>query len=81
MGTFFILNIGLLTLSKGIVYSLLGHYRQRGFNFRNVLIVGSKERAKGVIDALKDNMGSGFRVLGCLETDKDDIGKDVINGC
>jgi len=80
MGIFFILNIGLLTLSKGIVYSLLGHYRQRGFNFRNVLIVGSKERAKGVIDALKDNIGSGFRVLGCLETDKDDIGKDVING-
>lgn len=80
MGIFFLLNIGLLTLSKGIVYSLLGHYRQRGFNFRNVLIVGSKERAKDVIGALKDHIGSGFRVLGCLETDKDDIGKDVING-
>ena len=25
-------------------------------------------------------MGSGYRVLGCLETDKDDVGKDVING-
>jgi len=60
IGIFFILNIVLLILSKGIVYSLLVLYRQRGFNFRNVLILGSKERAKGVIDALKDNMGSGL---------------------
>ncbi len=80
MGIFFLLNIVLLTLSKGIIYSLLAHYRQRGFNFRNVLIVGSKERAKGVIGALKDRLDSGFRVLGCLETGQDDVGKDVING-
>jgi len=60
IGIFYLLNIGLLAFSKGIIYTILAHYRQRGFNFRNILIVGSKERAIDVIDALKDHLGSGF---------------------
>ena len=42
MGIFFLLNIGLLAVSKGFVCVVLAHYRQKGFNFRNILIVGSK---------------------------------------
>ena len=32
MGIFFLLNIVLLTLSKGTAYRILTHYRQKGFN-------------------------------------------------
>ena len=80
MGIFFLLNIVLLTLSKGTAYRILTHYRQKGFNFRNVLIVGSRERAKDVINAIGDQLGSGFRVLGCLELDKEETGQKVGNG-
>ena len=47
MGIFFLLNICMLGLSKGIVFKLLARYRQKGFNFKGVLIVGSREGAKG----------------------------------
>ncbi len=80
IGIFFLLNIVLLTLSKGTAYRILTHYRQKGFNFRNVLIVGSRERAKDVINAIGDQLGSGFRVLGCLELDKGETGQKVGNG-
>jgi len=78
--TFFFLNIGLLGLSKGTVYKVLSHYRTKGFNFRNILIIGSRERTKDVIDAMGDHLGSGYRITGCLEVDEGEVGKEVKNG-
>lgn len=80
IGLFFLLDIGLLALSKGLVYTVLSRYRQKGFNFRNILIVGSRQRAVDVIDAIGDRLGSGYRVLGCLDVDGVEIGKQVKNG-
>jgi len=62
-GIFYLLNIGLLALSKGIAYKLLQRYRSQGFNFRNVLIVGSKERARDAIDTIGDRLNAGFKIL------------------
>ena len=80
LGIFFLLNIGLLALSKGIAYRALNKYRKKGFNFRNVVIIGSRERAKDVIDGISDRLGAGFRILGCLEIDPDKIGTSVKRG-
>lgn len=80
LGIFFFLNIGLLAVSKGFVYVVLARYRQKGFNFRNILIVGSRQRAMDVIDAIGERLGSGYSVLGCLEIDEAEIGKKVKNG-
>ncbi|NVM22530.1 MAG: sugar transferase [Desulfobacterales bacterium] len=80
IGTFFLLDIGLLALSKWLVYATLSHYRQKGFNFRNILIVGSREMARDVIAAIGDRLGAGYRVLGCLEVDQHEVGKKVENG-
>ena len=79
MVIFFLLNIGLLAISKGTAYTVLSHYRQKGFNCRNILIVGSRERAKDVIDAIGDYLGSGYSILGCLELDQGEVGKKVKN--
>ncbi len=80
MGIFFLLDIGLLALSKGVAYRILTHYRLKGFNFRNVLIIGGKERAKEVIDVIGEATGSGYRVVGCLGLEEDEIGRNVKNG-
>jgi len=80
LGIFFLLNIGLLAASKGIVYRVLNKYRKKGFNFRNVVIIGSWERAKDVINAIGFQLGAGFRVLGCLEIDPAQVGNSVKNG-
>jgi exopolysaccharide biosynthesis polyprenyl glycosylphosphotransferase len=81
LGIFFMLNIGFLAMSKGVVYRVLGHYRKKGFNFRNVLIVGTKERAKDVITIIGDQLGAGFKVVGCLDVFPENVGKTVKNGC
>ncbi len=80
LGIFFLFDIGLLASSKGIVYKMLQKYRKRGFNFRNVLIIGSRARARDVIEAIGENLGAGFRVLGCLETEPNRVGDKVKRG-
>ncbi len=80
IGLFFILNIFVLAASKGLVYRTLTHFRQKGFNSRNLLIVGSRERAKDVIECVGDHLVSGYKVLGCLDTDPREVGNVVKNG-
>lgn len=77
LGMFFILNIGLLAFSKWIIYRFLKSYWQKGFNIRNIIIVGSKTRAVDVITAVKDYYQSGFKIIGCLDINQEDIGREV----
>jgi len=80
MAIFLILNILFLGLSKGVVYKMLAHFRGKGFNFRNILIVGSREGAKEIIGAIGDRLEAGYRILGCLEVDERRVGETVENG-
>jgi len=80
IGLFYVFNIVLLAVNKGIVYRILTHFREKGFNSRNLLIVGSRERAKDVIESVGDHLVSGYRVLGCLDTDPGEVGKVVKKG-
>jgi exopolysaccharide biosynthesis polyprenyl glycosylphosphotransferase len=80
MGIFFIINVFLLSLSKGIIYNILSHFRKKGFNFRSILIIGGRERAKDVIDAIGERLNAGYNVIGCLGLEADEIGKSVKNG-
>ena len=78
--TFFLINIALLAASKGIVYKLLDRYRKKGFNFRNIVIIGNREWANDVIDTIGTRLGAGYRILGCLETNPSHAGASVKNG-
>ncbi|MBU1195113.1 MAG: sugar transferase [Proteobacteria bacterium] len=80
MGIFLILNIGLLTLSKYIIFKILEKVRTDGFNTRNILIVGSGKQAIEVIETVESYKASGYRILGCFETDPEDLNKTVCNG-
>jgi exopolysaccharide biosynthesis polyprenyl glycosylphosphotransferase len=80
MGIFFILNISLLLLTKYLVYTALWYFRRKGFNFRNILIVGGRERARDVIKAVVDHMGSGYRIVGCLGLNRCEVGTTVVDG-
>lgn len=79
MGMFYVLNVTLLAICKTSAYKMLTYYRQKGYNFRNILIIGSKERAKDVIGAMGEHLKSGYRIIGCLETDETQVGKEVRN--
>ncbi len=77
MGIFFILDICLLTLFKYIIFKTLEKIRTDGFNTRNILIVGSEDRACQVIEAVQKYKATGYRVLGCFELEEKDLGKPV----
>lgn len=80
MGSFLVLNICFLTLSKFVVFKILTRIRTDGFNTRSVLIVGSKERAKEVIRSVEKYKASGYRVAGCFEVEEQLLGETVENG-
>ena len=73
VGIFVVINVFLLSLSKGIIYKILTNFREKGFNFRNILIIGGRERAKDVIDAIGERLDAGYSVIGCLGLDEDEI--------
>lgn len=77
LGIFFSLNITLLGLTKGSAYRIMSNFRKKGFNFRRLLVIGSKQRAKEVIEAIHKQKDSGYKVIGCLDLDEKDIGKKV----
>ena len=57
----------LLLLSKSVLYYTLLYYRSRDYNTRNVLIVGTGQRAAQMIRSLRRLKSSGYRVAGCLD--------------
>lgn len=80
MGIFLVLDIGLLALSKFIIHKTLEKIRTDGFNTRNILIVGSQERAVQVIEAVEKYKATGYRVLGCFEVEEESLDRTVVNG-
>lgn len=74
----------LLTISKATIYNTLKYHRKRDYNTRSVLIVGCKDMAVEMIKAILKNPGSGYKIMGCLQTNCKDkplpIGAEVYRG-
>ena len=67
----------LLATSRSLIYTLFRVMRKRGFDSKNVLIVGSKTRAKEVIEAIVTHPEFGYKIPGCLEVSEEEVGKKV----
>jgi len=63
MVTNFVLVFGL----RSGVLALLHHIRKRGYNYQTVLVVGTGDLAKSLVNQLKDNSQWGFRVIGLID--------------
>ncbi len=75
-GTRYAVTFGLLALLTvtGFRLSLafsLGLLRQRGFNVKQVLMVGANERTAGLLDIITARSQFGYRVVGVLDDDPD----------
>lgn len=57
----------LLFLEKVGVRLALGFWRKRGFNFRNLLIVGTRDKAHKFQQLIEDHADWGLRVIGFVE--------------
>ncbi|MCW7755070.1 sugar transferase [Desulfobotulus sp. H1] len=67
-------NLTLLTFSKVAVFRMLASVRSNGYNYKNILVVGSRTRAAIFMRSILDKAEKGYRICGCLETDRDRLG-------
>ena len=67
---FWPIQISLLILFRFILRSALKYIRRRGYNFRQVLIVGRNHRAKRIAQKIGDTPEYGLHILGFIDDDE-----------
>ena len=78
IGSFFLLNILLLTTARWIGCKIFNLRKSNSYYVRNILIFGSRETAKEIIEII--SQAKVAKVLGCLEIEQGCVGKDVAHG-
>ena len=73
----FMVTFVLLTIEKVILLILLRRLRSKGFNFRNILIVGTGDRARQFVEKVKHHREYGLNILGIIDEDQSKIGQNV----
>lgn len=68
LAIFTLTTIILLLIFKTTLYMTLAFHRKRNYNTKNILVIGSRQRAIGFIKAVLTTPESGYKILGCLET-------------
>lgn len=66
-----------LAIEKAALMIAFRQVRKSGYNYRNILIVGTGDRAREFMDVLKSHEEWGFRTAGLIDEDKDRIGQDI----
>ena len=77
VGLFLLFSLILLGLGKTTQKIALGYIRSQGYNFRNILVIGTDRKARSFINLLDEHAGWGLRILGVLrladEAENEDI--------
>ena len=66
---FLVFSFFLLSMEKLLLKMILGYFRRQGYNFRNILIVGTGKRATDFIRLLEHHAEWGQRIVGLLQLD------------
>lgn len=75
--SFVILSFILLGAERCLTRASLGLVRRRGYNFRNILIVGTGSRARQFNSLLKEYGEWGLRVVGFVVADREKTGQTM----
>ena len=76
---FWVLNISVLFLFRGIIRQILRALRQKGYNLRHILIVGTDRLAREVAQKINQHLEFGFNIVGFLARRPEQIG-ELIDG-
>ncbi len=73
---FFITSL-ILTIEKILLISIFRRLRRKGFNYRNILIVGTGKTARGFVKWIKDNREFGLNIIGLVDAEKERVGQNI----
>lgn len=69
----------LLTAAEKILrIAFFRFIRKKGYNYRNILIIGTGSRTRNVIETVTRHSEWGLRIVGLIDEDKDKIGSEVL---
>ena len=74
----FIFTMFFLALEKIILVQVFRYLRKKGFNYRNVLIVGTEERARRLVESMDKNREFGLHIIGFVDEDKNMVGQTIV---
>lgn len=77
IGFFGIISFLLLLLKRGSMKYFLSSIRQEGFDPKNILIIGSHNRAERIIHEFKEHGEYGLRIQSILDPDSSRMGETV----
>jgi exopolysaccharide biosynthesis polyprenyl glycosylphosphotransferase len=66
VGLFLLFSLAILGIEKIAQKCVLGYIRRRGYNFRQILVVGTDDKARRFIDLLDEHADWGLRIAGIL---------------
>jgi exopolysaccharide biosynthesis polyprenyl glycosylphosphotransferase len=66
---FVLLDFLFLLSTRKTVSSFLSHLRRQGYNYRNILIVGTGSLARDFVEGVKKHPEYGYKILGFLDWD------------
>ena len=78
--SFYIIDLIVLNLARWLIDRLVASKRREGYFFRHILILGSKTAAQELIQLISNQKGSSIKIVGCVELDREDVGKTVTCG-
>ena len=77
----FVFAMFFLVMEKLALVLFFRRLREKGFNYKNVLIVGTGQRARNFIRSVNRHRELGLRIIGLISSeDVNEVG-EIINGC
>ena len=67
LAIFFVTNVILMLLERGMIRIMLRHFRSQGFNLRHCLVIGANEISDDFISRVEKNKHWGYRIEGILD--------------
>lgn len=77
---FLLINAVILIAWRYSIYTFLHYIRRKGYNYRNILIVGTGKRAMAFAKTIHDHKGWGLKIVGFVDDDPKLLGKEIKEG-
>lgn len=75
----FVLNsFLLLAVTKSLIYAFLGYMRSKGYNSRNILIVGTQEMSRRLYELIVTHADWGLRIQGFVQSSPLPLHKEIL---
>lgn len=77
---FYVMDLVVLNLARWLIFRFVASKRSDGYFHRYILILGSRTAAQELIQLVKNQKGSIIKIVGCIELNREDVGKTVSCG-